>query len=61
MNAELETLPTISGGVSLLSCDGCVVRYLARSASEMSQMNKKLWNAGRELLLDLPRFDHRKY
>src|SRR4029077_18094479 len=61
MNAELETLPQVRGGVSLLSRGGCVIRYLARSASEMTGMNKKLWDAARELVVQLPRFDHRKY
>jgi urease accessory protein len=61
MNAELETMPQIRGGVSLLSRGGCVIRYLARSASEMTRMNKKLWDAARELVVQLPAFDHRKY
>jgi hypothetical protein len=60
MNAELETIPQVRGGVSLLSRGGCVIRYLARSASEMTRMNKKLWDAARELVVQLPLFDHRK-
>jgi hypothetical protein len=61
MNAELESCPAVRGGVSLLSRGGCVVRYLARSASEMTRTNQKLWDAARELLVQLPRFAHRKY
>ena len=61
MNAELETIPQVRGGVSLLSRGGCVIRYLARSASDMTRMNKKLWDAARELVVQLPPFDHRKY
>ena len=61
MNAELETMPQVRGGVSLLSRGGCVIRYLARTASEMTRMNKKLWDAARELVVQLPIFDHRKY
>ena len=61
MNAELDSMPQVRGGVSLLSHSGCVIRYMARSASEMTQMNKKLWDAARELVVQLPRFDHRKY
>ena len=61
MNAELESLPQVLGGVSLLSRGGCVIRYLARSASDMTRMNKKLWDAARELVVQLPAFDHRKY
>jgi urease accessory protein len=61
MNAELETVPKIKGGVSLLSRGGCVIRYLVRSASDMTRMNKKLWDAARELVVGLPPFEHRKY
>jgi len=61
MNAELERTAQIRGGVSLLSRSGCVIRYLARSASGMISTNKKLWDAARELVIGLPPFDHRKY
>ncbi len=61
MDAELETMPQVRGGVSLLSRNGCVVRHLARSASDMTRMNRKLWDAARELALHLKPFDHRKY
>jgi urease accessory protein len=61
MNAELDRAPQIWGGVSLLSRGGCVVRFLARSASDMTCMNKKLWDAARELVMQARAFDHRKY
>ena len=61
MNAELEREPDVYGGVSLLSRGGCVIRFLARSASDMTPMNRKLWDAARELVVQAPAFDHRKY
>jgi urease accessory protein len=61
MRAELEIVPQVKGGVSLLSRSGCVVRYLATSASDLTRMNKKLWDAARALVVRLPPFDHRKY
>lgn len=61
MHAELETIPQIRGAVSLISHSGCIIRYLAHSASDMTRMNKKLWDAARELVIQLPAFDHRKY
>ncbi len=61
MNAELESEPHVWGGVSLVSRGGCVVRFLARSASDMTSMNRKLWDAGRELVVRAPAFNHRKY
>lgn len=61
INAELVSMPEVHGGVSLLSHGGCVIRYLARSASDMTRMNRKLWDAARELIIKLPAFDHRKY
>ncbi len=53
--------PGIHGGATELSPGGCVVRYLARSASDMTQANKKLWDAARQLIAGLPPFDQRKY
>jgi urease accessory protein len=61
MNSELEGMPEVRGGASLLSRHGCVVRFLARSATDMTFANKKLWDAARELVMQLPAFDQRKY
>jgi len=61
LNAELGTAPQVQGGASLLSRGGCVVRYLARSAPDMTRTNKALWDAARGLVLQMPTFDHRKY
>lgn len=61
INAELEAAPLVSGGVSLLTQGGCVIRYLTRSASEMTRVNKRLWDKARGLVLQLRPFDHRKY
>ncbi len=61
MNEELKSVPNVQGGATQLSRGGCVVRYLARSASDMTMTNKLLWDAARERLLQLPPFDYRKY
>jgi urease accessory protein len=61
MYSELQNIPEIKAGVSLLARGGCMVRYLANSASDMTLTNKCLSDAARELVLRLPRFDHRKY
>jgi urease accessory protein len=61
MNRELENVAQVNGGVSLLSRGGCAIRYLAISASDLTRTNKKLWNTARELVVQLPPFDHRKY
>jgi urease accessory protein len=61
MNAELESVPQVKGGVSLISRGGCVIRYLATSASDLTRTNRKLWDVARELVVRLPPFDHRKY
>ena len=61
LNADLKSCPAVQGGVSLLSRDGCVVRYLARSAAEMTRASQQLWDTARELVVQLPRFAHRKY
>lgn len=61
INREWETMPDISGGVSLLSRDGCLVRFLGVSAWHMNCAAQKLWGLAREAVLGLPRFDPRKY
>ena len=61
MNAELEKVPEVRGAAGLLARGGCVVRFLARSAPDMTLANKKLWDAARGLLAGLSPFDHRKY
>jgi urease accessory protein len=61
MNEQLASAPNVKGGASLVSRGGCVVRFLARNASDMTRTNKQLWDAARELVAGLPPFDHRKY
>ncbi len=61
LNEELKTLPNIRGGTTLVSRGGCVVRFLARSASDMTLANKKLWDVARGQVAGLLPFDHRKY
>jgi urease accessory protein len=61
MHAELGRESRICGGVSLLARGGCVARFLARSAADMTSMNRKLWDVARELVIQASPFDHRKY
>jgi urease accessory protein len=61
LNEELKGVPNVRGGATLLSRDGCVVRFLAHSASDMTLANKQLWDTARGLLTGLPPFDNRKY
>jgi urease accessory protein len=61
LNEELKSVPNVRGGATLISRGGCVVRFLARSASDMTLANKKLWDAARAQVAGLPPFDHRKY
>jgi urease accessory protein len=61
LNEELKNVPNVRGGSSLLLRGGCVARFLARSASDMTLANKKLWDAARAQVAGLPQFDHRKY
>jgi urease accessory protein len=58
---KLESVSNVAGGASLLSKCGCVVRYLTRSATDLTKINKILWDVARELVIGLPIFDHRKY
>ena len=61
LNEKLKSAPNVRGGASMLSRGGCVVRFLARSGSDMTLANKKMWDAAREMLLQLSPLDHRKY
>lgn len=61
LNEELKSVTDIRGGATLLSQGGCVARYLARSASDMTLANKKLWDVARGQVAGLPPLDHRKY
>jgi hypothetical protein len=61
MNAQLKSSPELRGGASLCARCGCVVRFLARSAPDMTDANKKLWDEAREHIAGLPPFDQRKY
>ena len=61
LNEELNSLPNVRGGATLVSRGGCVARFLARSASDMTLANKKLWDVARGQVAGLPPFDHRKY
>src|SRR4029077_5716846 len=61
LNEELKSVPNVRGGATLVSRGGCVVRLLARSASDMTLVNKKLWDVARGQFAGLPPFDHRKY
>jgi urease accessory protein len=61
LNEELSAIQNIKGAATLLSRNGCLVRFLARSASDMTLANTRLWDVGRRTMLQLPPFEHRKY
>jgi urease accessory protein len=61
LNDELKRTPNVFGAATELSRGGCVVRFLTRSASDMTLANKRLWDTARGQLAGLPPFDHRKY
>ena len=61
LNEELKSVPNVRGGSTLLSRGGCVARFLARSASDMTLANKKMLDVARGQVAGLPPLDHRKY
>ncbi len=61
LNAELERMLEVRGAATLAARAGCVVRFLARSAFDMTHANQTLWDIARERLLGRPPFEHRKY
>lgn len=61
MNGVLAGFGGVLGGVGLLARGGCVARFLARSAFELTRVTTELWRIARELVLQRPSFDLRKY
>ena len=61
LNEDLNPLQSVRGAATLVSRGGCVMRFLARSASDMTLANKKLWDVARGQFAGLPPLDHRKY
>jgi len=61
LRAELDAVPGVLGGVSLLSEAGCSARYLAKSAIDLHEATRRLSTAVRSEVLHLPPLDLRKY
>jgi urease accessory protein UreH len=61
MEAELRNMPEVYGGGSVLASDGCVVKLLARSASDLTRAQTALWGRARQIVLGSPAIDLRKY
>jgi urease accessory protein len=61
MNAELRNMPQVYGGGSTLASSGCVVKLLARSASDLIGAQAALWGRARQIVLGSPVADLRKY
>ncbi len=61
LNESLAAAPHVFGGASLLSSAGCVVRFLTKSAVELTDAIATLWAAARSSLLGLPPAALRKY
>ena len=61
MNAELQGMPEIYGGASALASGGCVVKLLARSASDLAYAQSALWGRARQMVFRSPPVDLRKY
>jgi urease accessory protein len=61
LSAQLNAMPQIYGGTSLLARGGCVVKLLARSASDLLCAQGALWSCARNVLFGSPAIDLRKY
>lgn len=61
MDAELKNRPQVCGGGSALASGGCVVKLLARSASDLMDAQAALWGRARHIVLGSSAIDLRKY
>lgn len=60
LDERLREVPSVLGGASPLVRGGCLVRFLAVSAHDLTQATRSLWTLARQLLLGLPALDLRK-
>ncbi|KRT73808.1 MAG: urease accessory protein UreD, urease accessory protein [Candidatus Rokubacteria bacterium CSP1-6] len=61
LEARLAAWPSVLGGVSLVAGGGCLVRFLAPSAQDLTEATRGLWALARHSLLGLPALDLRKW
>jgi urease accessory protein len=61
LRRELENIPNIQAGASLLAAAGISIRFLTNSAIALTETITKLWTAVRHHVFQLPPFDLRKY
>jgi hypothetical protein len=61
LEARLAAWPSVLGGVSLVARGGCLVRFLAPSACDLTEATRGVWALARHSLLGLPALDLRKW
>jgi urease accessory protein len=61
IDTQLERMPQVRSGVTLLASGGCLVRLFTHSAADLTLAQARLWAQARELVLGLAPFDLRKY
>lgn len=61
MNAGIAAVPEVRAGVSALTRNGCVLKLLAHTASDMSRAQTTLWGCARREVLGTDPVDLRKY
>jgi urease accessory protein len=61
LRRELEAMPEVFGGASLLPHSGISLRHLTRSAIALGEANQRLWIAARREVFQLAPLDLRKY
>jgi hypothetical protein len=60
LEKRLGEMPALHGGVSQMSRGGCLVRFFAALASDLTYAVGSLWGLVRQLLFGLPPLDLRK-
>lgn len=61
LHAELDSMPQVYGGASMLARGGCVVKLLARSASDLVLAQTALRGRAHPMVFGSPAVDLRKY
>jgi len=57
----LNAAPGVQGGASLLGNSGCVARFMASTAAQLTSVSGCLWASAREIILKKPALSRRMY
>ncbi len=61
LRSTLDGAPGVQGGASLAGHSGCVARFMAATATQLTSITQSLWACAREIVLNKPALSRRMY